>query len=160
LPGWRAEIIGADGFSPHTPDSGFIRALRPPAQAARVTLRGYQPHSAVLAAMARAAIVVVPSRWQEPFGMTALEAMACGAALICTAQGGLAEVAGDACIQIPPENASELAEAMLRLAADGALRSALSEAGRRRASLCFSADTAMAKLDDMRDTIMAKAARD
>jgi glycosyltransferase involved in cell wall biosynthesis len=110
--------------------------------------------------MARAAIVVVPSRWQEPFGMTALEAMACGAALICTAQGGLAEVAGDACIQIPPENASELAEAMLRLAADGALRSALSEAGRRRASLCFSADTAMAKLDDMRDTIMAKAARD
>ena len=29
---------------------------------------GYRPHAAVLEAMSRAAIVVVPSRWQEPFG--------------------------------------------------------------------------------------------
>ena len=52
LPGWRAEMIGADGFAPGQPDTSFIRALRPAAAAAGVTLLGAKPPHAVLAAMA------------------------------------------------------------------------------------------------------------
>ena len=52
--------------------------------------------------MARAAIVVVPSRWSEPFGLTALEALACGAALLCSPRGGLPEVYGQAAQRIDP----------------------------------------------------------
>ncbi len=149
LPGWRAEIIGADGFSATQPDSRFIAGLRAPAAAAGVTLRGHLPHPQVLQAMARAAIVVVPSRWNEPFGLTALEAMACGAPLITSGRGGLAEIAGDAALRIDPADAGSLAAALLRLAADPALRTTLATAGLARAQL-FDLPAAMAKLDQLR----------
>ncbi len=139
LPGWRAEIIGADGFAPGQPDSDFIRLLRPRAAAE------------VLAAMARAAIVVVPSRWEEPFGMTALEAMACGAALACSGRGGLAEVAGDTSVPINPDDLESVASALLRLAENGGLRAELSAAGQARARTHFSAAHAIATLDAIRD---------
>ena len=135
LPGWRAEIIGADRFRPDSPDTPFLAALRPRAAAAGVTMRGYQPHTEVMAALARASVAVVPSRWQEPFGMAALEAMASGAALVCSRNGALAEVAGDAALYADPDAPSELAAAIAQLAGDDALRTRLSDAGRARAAL-------------------------
>ena len=109
LPGWHAAMIGADRFGPDSPDTPFLRRLRPLARAAGVALLGYRPHADVLDAMARAAIVVVPSRWPEPFGLTALEAMACGAALVCSNRGGLAEVVGDAGVVINPDDPAGMA---------------------------------------------------
>ncbi len=159
LPGWRAEMIGADGFSPDAPDTGFIRGLRPEADAAGVVLRGFQPHDAVLRAMARAAIVVVPSRWEEPFGLTALEAMACGAALVYSGRGGLAEVAGDAAVTIDPDDPASFAQALLDLAGDPGRRAVLSAGGQSRAREHFSAAAAAARLDDRRDRTLAAFAR-
>ena len=37
-------------------------------------------------------IIVVPSMWEEPFGLTVLEAMAAGVPLIATRSGGIPEV--------------------------------------------------------------------
>ena len=155
LPGWRAEMIGADGFQPGAPDSPYIRALRPAAAAAGVALLGARPHAEVLHAMSRAAIVVVPSRWAEPFGLTALEAMACGAVLVCSGRGGLAEVAGQAGLIADPEDTEAFAGALLRLAADDGLRAALSAAGVQRARRHFSLADAVARLDDLRDQAAA-----
>ena len=45
LPGWRAELIGADRFGADSPETPFLRALRPAAAAAGVTLRGWLPHA-------------------------------------------------------------------------------------------------------------------
>ncbi len=81
LPGWRAEIIGADRSRTDSPETPFVREMRTAAGAAGVRMTGYRDHASVLDAMGRAAIMVVPSRWQEPFGLAALEAMAAGAAL-------------------------------------------------------------------------------
>jgi len=158
LPGWRAEIIGADGFWADAPDSAFIRALRPAAARAGVAMLGFRPHAEVLQAMARAAIVVVPSRWQEPFGLTALEAMGCGAALACSGRGGLAEVADGACLPIDPDDAESFAEGLVRLACDPGLRAGLSAAGQRRARERFAAADAAARLDDLRDRILSERA--
>ncbi|MCJ1296555.1 hypothetical protein MMC34_008121, partial [Xylographa carneopallida] len=132
LPGWRAEMIGADrpGGSPDTP---FLAALRPAAARAGVTLAGYRPHGAVLEAMARAAIVVVPSRWPEPFGLTALEAMASGAALVTSGRGGLAELTAGAALRVDPDAPGALAEALRRLACDPSERRRLAASGRLRA---------------------------
>ncbi len=131
-PGWRAEMIGADRFSPDAADTPFLAALRPRAEAAGVRLLGHLPHPEVMAAMARAAIVVVPSCWEEPFGLAALEAMANGAALIASARGGLPELVGEAGMLAGP-GPDALAAAMLRLTADPAARAALSAAGMVRA---------------------------
>ena len=133
LPGWRAEIIGADRFRIDSPETGFVRRVRQAADRAGVPLLGYLDHPAVLAALARAAIVVVPSRWAEPFGLTALEGMAAGAALICSPRGGLPEVAGGAALYADPDDPTRIAAAMIRLARDADLRQTLAAAGRTRA---------------------------
>jgi UDP-glucose:(glucosyl)LPS alpha-1,2-glucosyltransferase len=133
LPGWRAEMIGADRFSPESPETPFLRTLRPRAESAGIAMPGYRPHAEVLAAMARAAIVVMPSRWPEPFGLTALEAMASGAALICSARGALPEVAGETALYADPDNTEELAHSVTLLARDPGRRAALAAAGRERA---------------------------
>lgn len=132
LPGWEAAIIGADRFSFDSPDTAFVHTIRAAAAAADVRMLGYRDHPDVLAEMARAAIIVVPSRWAEPFGLVALEAMASGAALICSPRGGLPEVAGDAAVYADPDHPAEIAAAIQDLAGDEPRRTAMAEAGRRR----------------------------
>ena len=154
LPGWRAEIIGADRSRIDSPDTRFVRGVRDAAGAAGVTLLGYRDHPDVLAALAGASIVVVPSRWQEPFGLTALEAMASGAALICSPRGGLPEVAGDAALYADPDDPSALADAILALAGDETRRDGLAASGRARA-LMFDLPPTLASLASLRHAILA-----
>ncbi len=153
LPGWHAEMIGADRFNPDSPDTAFIRALRPLAAAAGIAMLGYRPHAAVLAAMARAAVVVVPSRWPEPFGLTALEAMAAGAALLVSPRGGLGEFTAGAAMTIDPDDPANLAAALRAIAGDAARRAALAEAGRMRA-LEYDVSRGIARLDALRGDIL------
>jgi len=154
LPGWRDEIIGADRSRADSPDTRFVRGVRDAAQAAGVALLGYRDHPEVLAALAGASIVVVPSRWQEPFGLTALEAMASGAALVCSPRGGLPEVAGDAALYADPDDPAALAEAIIALASDDARRDGLAEAGRGRAQM-FDLPPTLASLASLRHAILA-----
>jgi glycosyltransferase involved in cell wall biosynthesis len=154
LPGWRAEMIGADRFGPGSPETPFMRTLRPSAASAGVTMSGWRPHTAVLGTMARAAIVIVPSRWQEPFGLTALEAMACGTALLCAPRGGLAELMGDAALPIDADDPDCVAAAIVALARDPARRAALGEAGRLRAA-SYDLPRAGAALDALRRDVLA-----
>lgn len=158
LPGWRAEMIGADRFSPDSPETPFLAALRPAARAAGIRLRGHLPHREVLEAMGQAAIMVVPSRWQEPFGMTALEAMACGTPLVVSPRPGLLEVTGDAALIAEPDEAGVLAAALMRLAGDPALRARLSELGRARAAL-FGVAAARGRLAALRERQLGCAER-
>ncbi len=154
LPGWQAEMLGADRFGPDSPETRTIADLRPAAAAAGVALRGYQPHPLVLAAMARAAIVVVPSRWQEPFGLTALEAMASGAALVCAPRGGLPEVAGEAALYADPDRPDTVADAVFTLATDAPLRARLARAGLTRARQ-FDLPPTAARLNALRQELTA-----
>lgn len=133
LPHWRAAVIGADGFGSGGRETPFIRRLRRAARHSRVTMVGWQPHDDIIAAMSGAGIVVVPSVWPEPFGLAALEALACGAPLICTGQGGLPEVVGNAAVIVEPGDVTALAEAIRLLAQNPARRAALSAAGRVQA---------------------------
>jgi len=157
LPGWHAEMIGADRFAPDSPQTPFLKALRPQAEAAGIAMLGYRPHAESMARLGRAAIAVVPSRWDEPFGLTALEAMAHGAALICSSRGGLPEVAGNAAVYVDPDEPGALAAAIRELAEDGERRQALAAAGRARAKW-FDTPAAASRLEDLRTAFLAQPA--
>ena len=53
------------------------------------------PRSSLWKAMARAAVVLCPARWEEPFGMVAAEAQACGTPVVAFKRGALGEVIVD-----------------------------------------------------------------
>lgn len=63
-------------------------------------------------------IMVVPSLWREPFGIVALEGMACGCVVIGSAAGGLGEAIGAAGETFPNGDAEALAQGIARLLAD------------------------------------------
>ena len=104
----------------------------------QIQLEGYRPYGEVAAAFSRAEIAVVPSRWEEPFGRTALEAMAAGCAVLASDRGGLPEVVGDAGVVVEP-SAEALAEALGDLLASPSRCEALAGAARRRAEADFDA---------------------
>ena len=156
LPGWRALMIGADRFRPGPGETRFLASLRPAAAVARVELAGYQPHASVLEAMARAAVVVVPSRWPEPFGLTALEAMASGAALVCSGRGGLADLVQGAAAMVDPDRPEAIAAALRRLAGDAPERARLAAAGCARAAE-YDLPAARARLARVRAAVRADA---
>ena len=68
---------------------------------------GYQTHKKVLQFLATSEIAVVPSRWEEPFGRTALESSSRGCATIISNRGGLPETS-DHSIILEKLNSSEL----------------------------------------------------
>ena len=116
---------------------------------------GYRPHPDVLSAMSRAAIVVVPSRWPEPFGLVALEAMAAGAALLVSPRGGLPEFTRGASVTIDPDNPDSLATTLRELALNPARRAALSAAAIARAQE-YDVSRGVARLNALRHDILAK----
>lgn len=75
---------------------------------------------------------VYPSRY-EGFGIPPLEAMACGAPVIATRTGAIAEYAEGAAILVDPGDRAALRDALLRIVGDDALRTELRALGPRRA---------------------------
>ena len=59
---------------------------------------GFLSHKKVLDLLDKTSISVVPSRWEEPFGRTALESTSRGCATIISNRGGLPETTGEAII--------------------------------------------------------------
>jgi len=95
-----------------------------------------RPRSELARLYRQADVLVFPSRWEEPFGLTPLEAMACGTPVVSTCLGGSAEYLRDGynCLCVPAEDPPALARAITTLAADPARRTGLIEAGYRTAA--------------------------
>jgi glycosyltransferase involved in cell wall biosynthesis len=90
----------------------------------------------------RSADVVACTPWYEPFGLTPLEAMACGVPVVTYAVGGLQEsvVDGLTGLQVPPGDVSALAAALHRVCAEPALRERLGRAAVHRARAYYTWD--------------------
>ena len=82
----------------------------------------------------------------EGFGIPVAEAMACGAPVLTSNTGALAEVAGDAALTCDPYDVEAIAEGLRVILTDTATRARLCEAGPRRAS-CYSFENMAAALE-------------
>jgi glycosyltransferase involved in cell wall biosynthesis len=100
-----------------------------------VTLVAGVEHADVMGAWAHCALGVVPSRWPEPFGQVAVEAMVCGKAVVASNIGGLADIIrhGETGLLVTPGDAEELRGAIEQLLGDRARSERMGAAGRSRA---------------------------
>jgi glycosyltransferase involved in cell wall biosynthesis len=83
-----------------------------------VTVHPGAPRTSLWEAMARAAVVVCPARWDEPFGLAAAEAQACGTPVVAFRRGGLSEVIMDGVtgFLVSPDDMRAAAEAVAEAA--------------------------------------------
>jgi glycosyltransferase involved in cell wall biosynthesis len=77
-----------------------------------VTFTGFVDGTVKTALLAAAKWLVVPSHWQEPLGLVALEARSVGVPCIATRDGGLPEAAGTEALFCTPGDAVPLAAAL------------------------------------------------
>jgi glycogen synthase len=76
-------------------------------------------------------IMVVPSTWEEPFGVVALEGIAAGCVIVASRTGGLPEAVGPCGIFFPKGDVVALASTLKGLLADGTLQRKLTREGWR-----------------------------
>jgi len=95
---------------------------------------GWKSHDEIINLYQQAAICVVPSLWEEPFGMVAVEAMAAGRPVIAARGGGLTNIVedGETGFLFEAGNAADLAERIVRLLDDASLRSRMASSARVR----------------------------
>jgi len=105
----------------------------------RVHVMGYVPDALLIPSYQQAELFVLPSIF-EPFGMTALEAMACGRPVIASKFGGIREVIspGENGLLVDPSNTSELADAMIMLLRDRQLAESMGQRGYKTIHRYFS----------------------
>lgn len=118
--------VDLDRLPPGGPDPG----LRTP---------GYVPN-ADLPALYSGALAYVCASFDEGFGLTALEAMACGTAVVVSRAGALPALVGEAGLLFDPHQPHTLADSLRTLLADPALRQQLARRGLERAA-AFQWDT-------------------
>jgi glycosyltransferase involved in cell wall biosynthesis len=89
---------------------------------------GYVEHRTLVAMTGRASVVAYPSLY-EGFGLPVLEALACGAPVVCSDRTSMREVAGDAAILVAPESVDAIADGLRIALADPAVREVASLRG-------------------------------
>jgi D-inositol-3-phosphate glycosyltransferase len=109
----------------------------------------------------RSADVLAATPWYEPFGLTALEAMACGVPVVATAVGGLTDtvvdgVTGDL---VTPRDPAALADTLLRLLTDDTRRLGYAAAAVDRAAHSYAWPRVAGRLEMVYRTIAATSTR-
>ena len=84
-------------------------------------------------------VIVMPSRWDEPFGLVTIEAGACRKPIVATRVGGIPEIVEDGVngLLVERDDLEGLVRQVARLIDDPDLRRRLGEAGRARVELDF-----------------------
>lgn len=145
FPEWRARFILAETSTCPAYWAEVRNVLA--ALGDQVSIDLDQPHKSVRRAYERAAVALVPSKWIEPFGRTALEAHAGGAALISSGTGGLSEISGDTALRLPEVSSAAIKRALVTLLTDEGMRAGLAREGAKRVRSLFDIRDQAERLD-------------
>jgi glycosyltransferase involved in cell wall biosynthesis len=132
---WQATIVG---------EGNHLETCKRLAEdlgiANRVNFPGWVPHQDLDDYYRSARLLVVPSRWPEPFGMVGIEAMARGRPVVAFANGGIPDWLdhGNTGFLIPADDLSGMASAIQGLLDDAALATRMGLAGVAHVQTTFS----------------------
>ena len=113
----RLTIIGQG------PEEAILRELADKlGLSAQVSFAGLLTGEPLARMLNRHQILIVPSKWVEPFGIVALEGIACGCVVVGSEKGGLPRAIGPCGMTVPNGDIHALAKALQRLLADADLR--------------------------------------
>jgi histidinol-phosphate phosphatase family protein len=158
----RLLVVGGEARDPDpllTPEIGRLRALaESEGIAERVTFTGSRSR-AELRDYYAAADVFVTTPWYEPFGITPVEAMACGTPVIGSAVGGIKTTVRDGVTGylVPPKDPDALAERLAHLMDRPALREELSRQALRRARSLFTWRRIGTAIEALYETVLGAA---
>lgn len=129
-------VVGASFFS-ESKSTPFIDKLKSIAEGyeKRIIFTGFVNHGEIFKYYQISDIAVLPSMWEEPFGLTCLEALACGLPVITTKSGGLPEIITDKCGFLVERDAcivSHIHEKIEYILSNDSLRSSMSHCARER----------------------------
>jgi glycogen synthase len=93
----------------------------------QVTFAGQEQGMELAELLNQHQILVVPSRWAEPFGVVALEGIACGCVVVGSEQGGLKEAIGPCGLTFQNGDVAALAAQLKRLLTERQLQTTLRE---------------------------------
>lgn len=121
---WDLVLAGAAGWQ----SEGFDEQIAAMGLNRSVCWLGYVPDEELPALLKGALFFCFPSLF-EGFGLPVLEAQSYGVPVVTSNNSALPEIAGDAALLVDPTDVDAIADAMLRLSQDEALRQRLIEAG-------------------------------
>lgn len=153
-------IVGGESPDPDpdvTPEIGRLqRIARGLGIRERLIFTGARPPSQ-LRRYYSAGDVMVTTPWYEPFGLTPLEAMACGRPVIGARTGGIqfSVVDGETGLLVPPRHPLMLAQALLRFAQQPALAREMGQAARCRVEAEFSWPRSAERVDHVYGRLLA-----
>jgi D-inositol-3-phosphate glycosyltransferase len=154
----EAELVVAGGTGEGDPDLARLQDLAVRCRVAdRVRFLGPVARAEV-PALLRSADAVVCAPWYEPFGIVALEAMACGRAVVATAVGGMQDtvVHGVTGLHVPPRRADVLGAALRGLVGNPTWPYAFGVAGRDRVLARYTWERVAAATERVYDDVLCE----
>ena len=95
--------------------------------------------------LAASRVLLFPARWQEPFGIVGVEALAVGTPVIAMARGGVPEWAREGVVLVQDE--ASMTEALARISADDRLAAELGRAGWASVREAYSRERLLPRLE-------------
>jgi glycosyltransferase involved in cell wall biosynthesis len=141
VPDVELVIAGSGG------DLDEVRAALAATPGLRVRVLGRVERDDIPTVMREHSVYCLPS-YGEPFGMSILEAMACGLPVVATRAGGVPHLVGDQGGRlVPPRDVDALADALVEILKSPDLQRAMGRHNRARVEADFEAETAVDRLE-------------
>ena len=117
FPDWDFRLIGSyrlgDNDNANTYSNKAIKKFQKIGNQAK--FHGFKDHNYIQKRMKDASIIIIPSIWEEPFGLVAAEAMSNGISIIASKVGGIPEVVKNNGILIKDINNKKLENVLIDL---------------------------------------------